>query len=212
MLIPERLHRIIRILLVNAWEKKPNLQVNTIAKNADISAAMAKRLLLRLRNSGYITFSKGVKVINPAKLMVAWGYTYSIRELKRAEFVAAERPQYVMHKIVNIARREELKYAFTLFSATEHVSPYVAPSDTYLYILKKDEKIWQNAFKKDNILPAQRDGNVICLVVDEEYFEGVWEARDVMVVSVPQLYSDLFSYGGRGEEAAQELLDRYSNV
>ena len=209
MLIPEKLNTIIRILLVNSWQKRPNLQLITLAKKAKITAAMAKRLVLRLQRSEYVTISKGVKVINPIKLMMAWGYTYSVRELERLEFVAAERPQYVMMKIANIARYERLQYAFTLYSATEHVSPYVAPSDTYLYILKKDVKSWQNMFRQENILPTEKEGNVVCLVVDEDYFEGVWEARDVNIVSIPQLYADLFSYGGRGEEAATEIINRY---
>ena len=209
MLIPEKLNTIIRILLVNSWQKKPNLQLITLAKKAKITAAMAKRLVLRLKRSEYVTISKGVKVINPIKLMMAWGYTYSIRELERLEFVAAERPQYVMMKITNRARYERLGYAFTLYSATEHVSPYVAPSDTYLYILKKDVKAWQDMFRQENILPTEKEGNVVCLVVDEDYFEGVWEARDVNIVSIPQLYADLFSYGSRGEEAATEIINRY---
>ena len=56
------------------------------------------------------------------------------------------------------------------------------------------------------MLPTEREGNVICLLVDEDYFEGLMEVRDVHVVSIPQLYADLFSYGGRGEEAAKEII------
>ena len=209
MLIPEKLNTIIRILLINSFEKKPNLQLSTLAKKTKVTPAMAARLVLRLKKSEYVDIRRGIKVINPVKLMEAWSYTFSIRELEKLEFVAAERPQYVMLKIANKARFEKLPYAFTLFSATEHVSPYVAPSDTYLYILKKDIKEWQNLLRNENMLPTEKDGNVICLVVDEDYFEGVWEVRDVMVVSIPQLYADLFSYGGRGEEAAMEVLNRY---
>lgn len=209
MLIPEKLNTIIRVLLVNSFEKKPNLQLFTLAKKTKVTPAMAARLVLRLKKSGYVDIRRGIKVIDPVRLMTAWGYTYSIREIEKLEFVAAERPQYVMLKIANKARLEKLSYAFTLFSATEHVSPYVAPSDTYLYILRKDIKEWQTSFRDENMLPTEKDGNVICLVVDEDYFEGVWEVRDVMVVSIPQLYADLFSYGGRGEEAAMEVLDRY---
>ena len=209
MLIPEKLNTIIRVLLVNSFEKKPNLQLSTLAKKTKVTAAMAARLVVRLKKSEYIDIRRGIKVIDPVKLMEAWGYTYSIRELEKLEFVAAERPQYVMLKIANRARYEKLPYAFTLFSATEHVSPYVAPSDTYLYILKKDIKEWQTLLRNENMLPTEKDGNVICLVVDEDYFEGVWEVRNVMVVSIPQLYADLFSYGGRGEEAAMEVLNRY---
>jgi len=209
MLIPEKLNSIIRILLVNSLENKPNLQLSALAKKAKITPAMAARLVLRLKRSEYVDIRRGIKVIDPTKLVIAWSYTYSIREIEKLEFVAAERPQYVMLKIANKARLERLQYAFTLFSATEHVSPYVAPSDTYLYILRKDIKEWQTLFRGENMLPTEKDGNVKCLVVDEDYFEGVWEVRDVMIVSIPQLYADLFSYGGRGEEAAMEVLNRY---
>src|SRR3989338_3255529 len=206
MLIPEKLNTIIRVLLVNSFEKKPNLQLSTLAKKAKITPAMAARLVLRLKRSEYVDMRRGIKVIDPIKLMIAWGYTYSIRELEKSEFVAAERPQYVMLRIANKARLWGLNYAFTLFSATEHINPYVAPSDTHLYILKKDFKAWQSLFRQENMLPTEREGNVICLLVDEDYFEGLMEVRDVHVVSIPQLYADLFSYGGRGEEAAKEII------
>lgn len=213
MLIPEKLNSIIRILLVNSLQGESNLRLPTLAKKANITSAMAKRLILRLENSGYVKIRGTIKLINPRKLMRAWGYCYSIRELERSEFLAGElRPQYVMLKIANRARTENLPYAFTLFSATEHISPYVAPSDTYLYVLKKDIKEWHTLFRKEDILPIEREGNVICLLVDEDYFEGVWDARGMMVVSLPQLYADLFSYGGRGEDAAEEILNRVQNV
>ncbi|MBS3135795.1 Rrf2 family transcriptional regulator [Candidatus Woesearchaeota archaeon] len=207
MLIPEKLNALIRILLVNALEDGSSLQLSTLAKKAGVTPAMAKRLVLRLERSEYVTISKGVKVIDPIKLMTAWGYTYSIRELERQEFVAAERPQYIMLKIANEARQLKLKYAFTLFSATEHVSPYVAPSDTHLYILKKDLKRWETFFRDENMLPIGKNGSIICLLIDEEYFEGIMNVRDVNLVSLPQLYADLFSYGGRGVEASKELLN-----
>ncbi len=209
MLIPNKLNSIIRILLVNHFDNQPNLKVVALAKKAGITPAMAKRLVLRLERSEYVALGKGVKVNNAIKLMQAWGYCFSIRELEKMEFVAAERPQYIMLKIANKARLWKLPYAFTLFSATEYINPFVAPSDTYLYIRKKDIKAWQSMFKQENMLPTEKNGNVICLLVDEEYFEGVWEARDAMVTSIPQLYADLFSYGGRGEEAAIELAKRY---
>src|SRR3989338_702741 len=206
MLIPEKLNAIIKILLVNSIENKPDLQLNIIARKAKITPSMAKRLVLRLERSGYVAIKRGVRVIDPIKLMVAWGYMYSIREIEHSEFIAAERPQYIMLKIANIARVEKLQYAFTLFSATEHISPYVAPSDTYIYILKKDLKRWEALFRKENMLPTEKNGNLICLLVDEDYLEGVMDVRDVKVISLPQLYADLFSYGGRGLEAADELI------
>ena len=205
MLIPAKLNSIIRILLVNHLEGRATLQIATIAKKANISSAMAKRLVLRLVRSDYARINRGVILTQPIKLLKAWSYSFSIRELDRCEYIAAERPQYVMTRITNAARNTNMMYAFTLLSATEHISPYVAPSDTYLYIDKKDLKSWHSLLRNLNMLPTEKGGNVICLTVDKEYFEGIWRAREVPLVSLPQLYSDLFSYGGMGIEAAEEL-------
>src|SRR3989338_460926 len=219
MLLSEKFNSIIRVLLVNAIDGNQNLALPQLCKRAGVFPSMTKKLVLKLARSEYVTIGKGirgVKVANPIKLMKAWSYCYSIRELERAEFVAAERPQYLMVKIANLARAKQLKYAFSIFSATEHISPYVAPSDTHLYILKKDLKEWQKFFYSQSILQTESGGNVICLLVDEEHFDGVWTAREMNVVSLPQLYADLFSYGGRGEEAADEILnlinERLKNV
>ena len=140
MLIPEKLNTIIRVLLANTFSNKPNLTVPELAKEAKLTYAMTKRLLVRLEKSDYLTIRGKIKLTNPIKLMKAWGYTYSLREIERSEFISAERPQYILLKIANWARKEKTPYAFTLFSATEHVSPYVAPSTTYIYILKSDLK------------------------------------------------------------------------
>ena len=209
MLISKKLNAIIRVLLINLLEGKPNLTFSELAKKADIAPSMAKILSLKLIRSDYAVIGKGIrgiKLTHPKKLIRAWSYCYSIRELEKSEFIAAERPQYVMVKIANAARTAGLKYAFTLFSATEHISPYIAPSETYLYIMKNDLKTWQNLFYSQSIQPAEGDGNVICLLVDNAYFEGVWNSREMTVVSLPQLYADLFSYGSRGEEAAEEIM------
>ncbi len=205
MLISEKLNTIMRILLANTFSNKPSLTVPELAKEAKLTSGMAKRLLLRLENSGYLTTRRGIKLTNPIKLMKAWGYTYSLREIEHSEFISAERPQYIILKIANWARKEKMPYAFTLFSATEHVSPYVSPSTTHIYILKSDLSVWQRFFREEKILPAEKDGNVVCLLVDEDYFKYIENIRGVNIVPIPQLYADLMSFGGRGEEAAQEL-------
>lgn len=207
MLIPGRLEAIIRILLVNHLQKSQKMTPKILAGHAKISPAMVTKLLFRLTRTGYVSFGRaGISVINPIKLIKAWSYVASIYEQEKIEFVAAERPQYIMLKIVNLGRESNLQYAFTLFSATEQISPYVAPASTHIYIQKKDLKQWASIFNSQNILPAEGGGNVVCYLVDEEYFFGAKSVRNVSVINLAQLYVDLFSYGGRGEEAAEEIL------
>ncbi|MBI3051423.1 hypothetical protein HYY74_03110 [Candidatus Woesearchaeota archaeon] len=209
MLISEKLNSAIRVLLVNSVEGRPNLTFSELAKKCHTTPSLAKRLALKLIRSEYAAAGRGIRgirMVRPERLAGAWGYLFSIRELEKAEFIAAERPQYVMLKIANAARANGLKYAFTLFSATEQMHPYVAPADTHMYILKTDLMKWQRVFNSQNIQSAEGNGNIVCFLVDESYFEGVWDSRGAAVVSLPQLCADLRSYGGRGEEAGMEIL------
>jgi hypothetical protein len=203
MLISNKLNTIIRILTTNL-----DMQLSDIAKLANIRNSVAHKLVLKLINSGYVVKAGGlIKVLNPNRLTKAWSYCVSIKELNKVYYNAAERPQYLIKTIANAARTAGLDYAFTLFSATEFVSPYVAPSETYIYVKKDDLKKWDVLLRKQNMLSTSREGNVILLSVDEDYFVGVWDAHGSKIVSLPQLYVDLFSFGGRGEEAAEQILD-----
>ncbi|MEA3513955.1 MAG: type IV toxin-antitoxin system AbiEi family antitoxin [Nanoarchaeota archaeon] len=207
MLISDKLNTIIRILLINVFEDKPDLTISSITREAKITGAMTKRLLLRLERSEYIKIKGRVIVINPIKLMKAWSYTYSIKEIECMEYVTAERSQYIISKISNWARANNINYAFTLFSATEQVSPYVAPTNTYLYINKDEIELWEKFFRENRMLPAEKKGNVVCFLVNEDYLKGVLKVRGTNIVSLPQLYADLMSFGGRGEEAAKEVME-----
>jgi hypothetical protein len=208
MLLSDKLNAIIRVLLITYFDEKKALTVSQLAEEVKVTYAMAKRLALRLERTEYINIrGSSITIVNPIKLLKAWSYTYSIREFERVEFVLAERPQYAILKISNWARVENTPYAFTLFSATEQVSPYVAPSNTYLYILKKDLAQWESFFKEERMLPAEKEGNLVCLLVDEDYFKGVFNIHGVNIVSLPQLYADLIAFGGRGEEAAEQILN-----
>ncbi len=206
MLIPEKLNTLIRILLADSMDHKPLHSILALAKKAKITSAMTKRLLLRLEKSDYLSIRGKIALRHPMKLIKAWGYMYSLREIEHSDFIAAERAQYIQGKIQNWARKENILYAFTLFSATEHVSPFVAPATTHLYILKSDLPLWEQFFRKEIILPAEKEGNVVCFLVNDDYFQGIQDVNGAKIVSLSQLYSDLISFGGRGEEAAYELF------
>ena len=206
MIVSESMQRVIRVLL-----NKKSIKLRELAKEANVPLGVTVKNTNALEKSRYIEKKVNIHVINQSKLLKAWSYSTSIRELNKIEFSAAERPQFVIKKIANILSKNNIKYAFTLFSALEIFSPYVTPAETHVYILEKDKEKIKNLFEKESILPAQK-GNVICFLVDESYFYNMQSIRDFNIVSEPQLYADLFSYGGRGEDAAQHLLEVMKNV
>ncbi len=197
MILNKTTQDIIRVLL----NEKEKLTVRDLAKKAGVSLGMTVKIVRALESCGHLEKRRGIKVVNYEKLLKAWSYTVSIKENQRMEFLAPERPQYLIKKISQLLRKEE--YAFTLFSATEIISPYVAPNKVHLYIPEK-EKI-KDIFIKNGIMLAEK-GNIVCYLVDENHFYGSQEVRDVKIISLPQLYTDLLSYGGRAEEAAEQIL------
>ena len=200
MIISESMQRVIRVLA-----NRKEIKLRELAKEAAVSLGIAVRLTNDLEKTGYIEKKVKIRVKNAKRLVKCWSFAVSIDELEKIEFTAAERPLYVMKKMANIADKNKLKYAFTLFSATEIVSPYVSPQITHLYILKEEEEKWKEILPKENIFPAEK-GNIVCFLVDNSYFYSAKNIRGINVVSLPQLYADLFSYKGRGEEAAEQIL------
>ncbi len=208
MIINKTTQDVIRVLLN---EKDKKLGLRELANKAKVSLGMAVKIVGALESIGYLEKKRGIKVISWENLLKSWSYTVSVKESKKVEFLAAERPQYLIKKISDLLRKES--YAFTLFSATEIIAPYVAPDKTHLYILEDDEKKIAENFLKHGIMHAEQ-GNIICYLADKNHFYGCKEIRDIKIISLPQLYVDLVSYGGRGEEAAEMVLKlmRLKNV
>lgn len=206
MIINKTTQDIIRVLLS---EKDKKLKLRELAAKAKVSLGMTVKIVNALEACRHLEKRRGIKILNYEKLLKSWSYTVSIKENKKIEFLAVERPQYLIKKISQLLIEEA--YAFTLFSATEIIAPYVAPNKVHLYILKEKEKNISKIFVKEGMMPAE-EGNIICYLVDEQHFYGSQEVRGIKIISLPQLYVDLLSYGGRGEEAAEQILMRDKNV
>jgi hypothetical protein len=59
------------------------------------------------------------------------------------------------------------------------------------------------------VSPTEKSGNVkLVIPYDEGVFYSSRRLNGVMIVSPVQLYVDLYNYPGRGEEAAQKLLEK----
>ncbi|MCD6215711.1 MAG: MarR family transcriptional regulator [Candidatus Aenigmarchaeota archaeon] len=199
MLISDTMDAVIRVLL-----NSDRLTLKDIARETETTKAACSKIINKLYSTGYIS-KRPIKVLNKIRLLKAWAYSKSIKELKSVEFIAAERAQYNSKKIATIADANQLEYAFTLFTAAEIVMPITSAVETHAYILKTDIKKWISLLKKNNIYQSQK-GNIIFYPVKKNYFFGSKKIRSLKIISVPQLYTDLFSVGGRGEELAEEIL------
>ncbi len=200
MIINKSTQDILRVLLV---EKVHTLTLREIAGKAGLSLGMAARIIGALESAGQLQKRRGVQLISWEKTLRTFAYTTSLAEYKKIEFLAAERPQYLIQKISQLLSKEQ--YAFTLFSATEIIAPYVAPDQVHLYLVEGEEKKITEILTKQGFMRAEK-GNVTCYLVSKTHFYGRQEVQGCKIISLPQLYADLIAYGGRGEEAAEEVF------
>lgn len=208
MLISENMQKIIRVLV----NLDTHVSVRDISKLSKSSLGITSKIINQLRETGYVSKMKSkLKINNKESLIRAWGYTVNISEIPKIGFISAEKPKYVMEKVNNLSKKNSLKYAFTLLSATEVINPYLYPDSVDLYINKNDLKEWEKLLINQRIYPAEK-GNVALYLVDESYFFNIRKINNFFVISLPQLFIDLFSKGGRYVESAEKIMEVIQNV
>jgi hypothetical protein len=90
------------------------------------------------------------------------------------------------------------------------MAPHVRPTDFHTYVQPNIERKEVMEFAQAlGVSPTEKSGNVKFVIpYDEGVFYSSRRLNGVMIVSPVQLYVDLYNYPGRGEEAAQKLLEK----
>jgi hypothetical protein len=196
--------RVARVLLSNGeqwW------QIQEIAKEADISIGLVSDVKNRLLEEELILEQgKRVKVKNPDKLLKLWVSNYSYKKNKIIEYYSLDNPAAVEQNISAKCKEQNIRYALALFSGANKVSPFVRMERTFAFIDSDIESLAEQL----NLKNVSSGANVILLrPFDEGIFYQSHEINEIQVVSNLQLYLDLISYKGRGEEAANAVYNKF---
>ena len=149
--------------------------------------------------------SNGFVLIQPAKLLEEWAQNYRFARNTVRDFYSLDTPPQVESKLAALCRDAGAEYALTGFSAAARMAPMVRYQRAMAYIIGKTADIAARLELK----PVSSGANVSFI---EPYDEGVLAgSRDVdgiRIASAVQTYLDLLSFKGRGEEAAQAVLEQ----
>lgn len=197
----KRSTRAIRVLLSN-----PKLfwYVQDLAREADLSLGQVsniKRLLINedlLEEEGRL-----FRLTDPERLLDAWVQNYSFRYNDSFDFYSLESTR-IERKIASYCRDKGIAYAMALFSGANLVAPFVRYTRSFIYL---EGGIVEVAKQLD--LKEVTSGPNITLLkpYDKGVFYGIQDVNGLSVASDIQLYLDLKKYRGRGEEAAQYILE-----
>jgi hypothetical protein len=194
--------RVIRVLLsdVNRW-----WQVQEIAGEAKISIGLVSRLKQKLLEEEFvIEQNRRVRAKSPKRLIDAWVENYKYKRNVVKECYSLDDGLKLEQRIADYCNQQDIPYATGLFSAASRVAPHVRMNKTFVFV---DANLDEVAGAL-NLKPVPSGSNVVLL---KPYDAGVfYKSRDIegiKVVSDVQIYIDLKTYKGRGEEAADFLME-----
>jgi hypothetical protein len=195
--------RILRVLLSNPSKK---WYVENMSKEAGISIGLTSRVKQVLLAEEWIKEEdKRFYLAKSEEVLAQWVNNYSYEKNLMFSFYSSLSEDQLEATIKNECEKRKYRYGLALFSGARKIAPFVRFMRFFSYIDGDIEEI-ANAlqFKK-----VETGANVTILQpYDEGIFYGLQEINGIKVVSDIQLYLDLKSYKGRGEEAAQAIFEQ----
>ena len=201
-LFAPRATRVIRVLLADpqrVW------RLEELAKTAEVSLGHAHNVIKRLEELSWVQRGEHqrIELSKAGDVLDAWVDSYSYRLNPMDTYFSPERiTRKLVGDIARVAQAEGRRYAFTLHSGAALVAPNVRLPAIHCYLEGDPEPIARAL----GLRPGDGEGNVHLM---SPYDQGVFHApivkSGVLVVSLPQLYADLYHYERRGREQAAHL-------
>ena len=195
--------RVLRALLLEPhrpWKVQP------LARAAGVSIGQVSNVKRLLEDREWIgREGRGIVLREPAKLLEEWGRNYRFDRNTVRDFYSLDTPVQVEARLAAACGDAGAEYALTGFSAAARLAPMVRYQRSTAYVGAQVDDISARLGLK-----AVSSGANVSLI--EPYDGGVLAgSRDVdgiRIASAVQTYLDLLSLKGRGEEAAQAILEQ----
>lgn len=206
--------RVVRALLTeHARPKQPWTQrVLNIHCKPPVSLGLVNKMVRHLTDEGFIEASPdgGFHVTEPVKLLFAWRDAYRFGQHERHEYFSLLQEKPLRESLTTLDNFSGGYAAYAAFSAADFQAPHVRQPKTWLYVsppmLEYFAKVTQSK-------PVDSGGNLVVLVPSDE---GVFIHRErgngfehrLPCTHAVQTYVDLWHCGGRGQEAAEAVLEQ----
>jgi hypothetical protein len=195
--------RILRVLLN---DPKKAWKVADLAEEADISLGQVTKVKKLLADREWLSKeAKGIELSEPRELLAEWAKNYTYRDNQVRNYYSMQTLSEIEESLAKACISNGVNYAVTGFSGAARFAPAVRFQRMMAYVSNDLEEIQTELSLKE----VTSGANVSLMI---PYDEGVYYRSEIFdgvrVVSPIQLYLDLQGYRGRGEEAAETLLER----
>jgi hypothetical protein len=173
-----------------------------------VSIGLVNKVVLFLREQAFVMDHEdgGFRLHDPLGLLAAWRAAYRFdRHLRRGYFTLKQGRQ-LRDALVSLKSITGRHAAYAAFSAAEFQAPHVRQPKTWLFVGAE----WEDEFAAAvEAKPVDSGENIVVLIPEDSGVFYLQEAeRNHLARTNPvQTYVDLPHCGGRGEEAAEALVE-----
>lgn len=176
------------------------------------SLGLVNKVVGYLRDESFIELSEdgGFRVSDPVGLLFAWRDAYQFKQQQRLGCFTLLQGKKLRETLVAFGAQNESGVAYAAFSAAEFQAPHVRQPKMWIYVREELLSKFEEALEAK---PTDSGENLVVLIPSDEavFYQsepGATEEQALSCTSLIQTYVDLFHCGGRGEEAAEALLNQ----
>lgn len=194
--------RIVRVLLHHPGRK---WKMEHLAREAEVSIGQVFAVKEMLLNKDWAESGRdGVKVIEPAILLKSWADNYAYTRNDVFDYYTMLPLDECEQKLASLCEEEQIEYGISGFSGAARLAPSVKYNRLMVYVQGDMEFLARTL----NLKKAESGANVFLMgPYDKGVFYGSIMKDSIRIVSPVQLFLDLHSVPGRGQEAAERLFE-----
>lgn len=194
--------RILRVILNNP---RKNWKMQDLAREAEVSLGQAANVKKLLDSRELIEKTEeGFTLREPFSLLSEWSRNYVFRKNRTKDFYSLKTISDIEAEITETCERNKITYGLTGFSGAARFTSAVRYQRVMAFVDAEEDQL----LKLFDFKEVSSGANVTILMpYDAGVYYGVTTKEGSQVVSPVQLYLDLIGFKGRGEEAANALLE-----
>ncbi|MDX2227729.1 MAG: type IV toxin-antitoxin system AbiEi family antitoxin [Verrucomicrobiae bacterium] len=177
-----------------------------------VSLGLVNKVVRHLRDEAFIEAigDGGFRLRDPLKLLFAWRDAYRFNRHERKSYFTLLQGRKLREALGGLGLQTGGFAAYAAFSAADIQAPHVRQPKTWLYVREKYLPLFEEKIDAKQVDSGE---NLVVLIPGDD---GVFYSCDggttgdnrMNCTNVVQTYVDLSHCGGRGEEAAEALLNQ----
>jgi hypothetical protein len=173
------------------------------------SLALVNKVVQHLRDQAFVEplESRGFRVRDHEGLLRAWREAYRFERHDRRKYFTLLQGKTLQNRLRAVDVDGMGRLAYAVFSAADLQAPTVRQPRTWLYLDPDFEQQFRAALEAK---PVDSGENLVVLLPDDSgvFYQPERSGNHLAVTNAVQTYVDLTHAGGRGEEAAEAVLNR----